>query len=85
MAWADDNIQTNAILPGWVETEMTTGLRESEDSAVKQIYRSITDRIPAGRWAKPEDIAGTAVFLASEASNYITGVALAVDGGYSIA
>ena len=85
VAWADDNIQTNAILPGWVETEMTTGLRESEDSEVKQIYRSITDRIPAGRWANPDDIAGTAVFLASEASNYITGVALAVDGGYSIA
>jgi 2-deoxy-D-gluconate 3-dehydrogenase len=85
VAWADDNIQANVILPGWVETEMTAELRESEDAEIKHIYHSITDRIPAGRWAKPDDIAGAAVFLASRASDYITGTVIAVDGGYSIA
>lgn len=82
VAWAGDNIQSNAILPGWVETEMTAELRDNEDPAVQQIYHSITDRIPAGRWAKPKDIAGAAVFLASAAADYITGAVLAVDGGY---
>ena len=85
VSWAGDNIQVNAILPGWVETEMTTGLRESGDAEIKHIWRSINDRIPAGRWAKPEDIAGAAVFLAGAASDYITGAALPVDGGYSVA
>jgi len=85
LAWGADNIQANALLPGWVETEMTSGLRESADTEINRIYRSINDRIPSGRWARPEDIAGAAVFLASAASDYITGAVLAVDGGYSIA
>lgn len=85
VSWAADNIQVNAILPGWVETELTIGLRESEDPEIKHIWRSINDRIPAARWAKPDDMAGAAVFLASAAADYITGAALPVDGGYSIA
>jgi len=85
LSWASDNIQVNAILPGWVETEMTAGLRESEDPEIEHIRHSIMDRIPAGRWARPDDMAGAAVFLASPASDYITGAALAVDGGYCIA
>jgi 2-deoxy-D-gluconate 3-dehydrogenase len=85
VSWAADNIQVNVILPGWVETELTIGLRESEDPEIKHIWRSINDRIPAARWAKPDDIAGAAVFLASAAADYITGAALPVDGGYSIA
>ena len=85
IAWADENIQVNAISPGWVETEMTEGLRESEDPEIQEIHRGITERIPAGRWARPEDMAGAAVFLASAASNYVTGAVLTVDGGYSIA
>lgn len=85
VSWAGDNIQVNAILPGWVETEMTAGLREGGDSEIEHIWRSINDRIPAARWAQPDDIAGAAVFLASAAADYITGAALPVDGGYSIA
>jgi 2-deoxy-D-gluconate 3-dehydrogenase len=83
LAWAGDNIQANAILPGWVETEMTSELRANADPEIKKIHNRITDRIPAGRWAKPEDIAGAAVFLASAAADYVTGAVLAVDGGYS--
>lgn len=85
VAWAGDNIQANAILPGWVETEMTAELRDTESQEIQQIYHSITNRIPAGRWARPDDIAGAAVFLASSAADYITGAVLAVDGGYSAA
>ncbi len=85
VAWAGDNIQANAILPGWVETEMTVELRDCENSEIQQIYDSITDRIPARRWATPGDIAGAAVFLASAAADYVTGAVLAVDGGYSAA
>ena len=85
VAWAADNIQAYAILPGWVETEMTAALRDNEDSEIQQIYQSITDRIPARRWATPGDIAGAAVFLASKAADYVTGAVLAVDGGYSAA
>jgi 2-deoxy-D-gluconate 3-dehydrogenase len=85
LSWAPNQIQVNAILPGWVETEMTIGLRDSEDTEIKRIYGSINERIPAGRWARPEDIAGAAVFLASAASDYVTGAVLTVDGGYSIA
>jgi len=85
LSWAPDHIQVNAVLPGWVETEMTSGLRESEDAEIKRICRSISERIPAGRWARPEDIAGATVFLASAASDYVTGAVLTVDGGYSIA
>lgn len=84
LAWAGDNIQANIILPGWVETEMTTGLRDNHDPQIQRIRDTITGRIPAGRWARPDDIAGAAVFLASAASDYVTGSVLTVDGGYSV-
>jgi 2-deoxy-D-gluconate 3-dehydrogenase len=79
LAWAADNIQVNSILPGWYETELTDGAR----AHVPGLYERVLARIPAGRWAKPDDIAGTAVWLASSASNYVTGAAIPVDGGFS--
>ena len=78
IAWAKDNIQVNAMLPGWVKTDLTAAIREQASDR----YHLITSRIPMGRWAKPEDMGGAAVFLASRASDYVTGVALPVDGGY---
>jgi 2-dehydro-3-deoxy-D-gluconate 5-dehydrogenase len=79
MAWAADNIQVNAVLPGWFETELTDGAR----ATVEGLYERVLARIPAGRWAKPQDIAGTAIWLSSPASAYVTGAAIAVDGGFS--
>jgi 2-deoxy-D-gluconate 3-dehydrogenase len=79
VAWAADNIQVNAILPGWFETDLTNRARVE----VSGLYERVLARIPAGRWAKPQDIAGTAIWLASPASDYVTGAAIAVDGGYS--
>jgi 2-deoxy-D-gluconate 3-dehydrogenase len=73
------DIQVNAILPGWYETEMT---REESESAIAEEIRRKT---PAGRWGKIEDLIGASVFLASAASNFITGAAIPVDGGYLIA
>jgi 2-deoxy-D-gluconate 3-dehydrogenase len=81
MAWAKDNIQANAVLPGWVLTEMTASIPVKEP----QRYAQINSRIPAGHWAQPSDLAGIAVFLASHASDYVTGAAIPVDGGYMIA
>ena len=78
VAWARDNIQVNAILPGWIHTDLTAPIKDR----FPERYRSITARIPHGRWAEPEELAGTAVFLAGPASDYVTGVALPVDGGY---
>lgn len=75
--WAKHNILVNAIGPGWVRTEMTGPLRENETR-----YAEISGRIPLGRWAEPEDLAGAAVFLACDASDYITGQVLFVDGGW---
>jgi 2-deoxy-D-gluconate 3-dehydrogenase len=79
-AWAADNIQVNAILPGWIDTDMTraarTGSAEFSDGVVA--------RTPAGRWGEIDDFQGPAVFLASAASDFVTGAVLAVDGGYSI-
>jgi 2-dehydro-3-deoxy-D-gluconate 5-dehydrogenase len=79
LAWAKDNIQVNAILPGWFDTELTAKAREE----IPGLHERVLARIPQGRWAKPIDMAGTAIWLASAASNYVTGVALPVDGGYS--
>ncbi|MFC1885387.1 SDR family oxidoreductase [Thermodesulfobacteriota bacterium] len=70
-------IRVNAIGPGWVKTEMTGALQKNSER-----FQAISDRIPLGRWADPEDMAGLAVFLASEASAYITGQVIFVDGGY---
>jgi len=79
-AWARDNIQVNAVLPGWIDTDLTRRAR----AEVPQLNDRILSRTPANRWGEPADLAGTAVFLASAASSFVTGAALAVDGGYSI-
>jgi 2-deoxy-D-gluconate 3-dehydrogenase len=75
--WAAHNVQVNAIAPGYFRTDNTQALQRDE---VRN--RQILERIPAGRWGEPEDIAGAAVFLASAASDYITGEVLVVDGGW---
>jgi len=75
--WAARNVQVNAIAPGYFRTENTSALQKDEVRS-----RQILERIPAARWGEPEDIAGAAVFLASTASNYITGEVLVVDGGW---
>ncbi len=80
-AWAPDNIQVNAVLPGWVDTELTKGARQQ----VEGLHERVVARTPAGRWGDPADLAGIAVFLASSASDFITGTAIPVDGGYSMA
>ncbi|HEY6700508.1 MAG TPA: glucose 1-dehydrogenase [Pseudolabrys sp.] len=80
VAWAKDNIQVNAILPGWVDTDLTRQAREQ----VQGLNERVLARTPAQRWGAPEDFAGIAVFLASPASNFITGAAIPVDGGYSV-
>jgi len=79
-AWASDNIQANAVLPGWIDTELTQGAREQ----VPGLNERVLARTPAGRWGAPSDLAGIAVFLASSASDFVTGAAIPVDGGYSI-
>ncbi len=75
--WAERNVQVNAIAPGYFRTENTSALQKDETR-----NRQILERIPAGRWGEPEDIAGAAVFLASSASDYITGEVMVVDGGW---
>lgn len=75
--WAKYNININAIAPGYMATNNTKALREDEVRS-----KAILDRIPAGRWGLPEDVAGPAVFLASEASDYVNGYTIAVDGGW---
>ncbi len=79
LAWAADNIQVNAILPGWFDTELTEKAREE----IPGLHERVLSRIPQGRWAKPADMAGTAIWLASAASDYVTGIAVPVDGGYT--
>ena len=78
-AWAPDNIQVNAVLPGWIDTDLTKGAREQ----VSGLHEKVLARTPAGRWGQPEDMAGIAVFLSSRASDFITGTAIPVDGGYA--
>lgn len=79
LAWASDNIQCNVILPGWFDTELTKKARVE----ISGLHERVLARIPTGRWANPDDMAGTAVWLASPASDYVTGIAIPVDGGYS--
>jgi 2-deoxy-D-gluconate 3-dehydrogenase len=79
-AWAKDNIQVNAVLPGWIDTDLTRKAR----SEVQGLEDRVTARTPAGRWGGPKDMAGVAVFLASPASDFVTGTAIPVDGGYSV-
>jgi 2-deoxy-D-gluconate 3-dehydrogenase len=80
VAWAKDNIQVNTILPGWINTDLTRKAREQ----VEGLHDKVLGRTPAQRWGEPGDFAGIAVFLAAPASDFITGAAIAVDGGYSV-
>jgi 2-deoxy-D-gluconate 3-dehydrogenase len=77
--WAKDNIQINAVLPGWIDTDLTRDAREQ----IKGLNAMVLMRTPAGRWGVPADLAGIAVFLASRASDFVTGTAIPVDGGYA--
>jgi 2-deoxy-D-gluconate 3-dehydrogenase len=79
-AWAQDKIQVNAVLPGWIDTDLTRGAR----AELPGLHEAVLARTPAGRWGVPDDLAGIAVFLASPASDFITGAAITVDGGYSV-
>ncbi len=79
-AWAKDHIQVNAVLPGWIDTDLTRGAREQ----VQGLHERVLARTPAGRWGVPDDFGGIAVFLASRASDFLTGTAIPVDGGYSV-
>jgi len=79
-AWARDNIQVNAVLPGWIDTALTVEARKHAPG----LHERVVARTPVGRWGVLDDLAGVAVFLASPASDFITGVAIPVDGGYSI-
>ena len=79
-AWAKDNIQVNAVLPGWIDTELTQRGR----TQIKGLNERVLERTPASRWGVPDDLAGIAVFLCSAASDFVTGAAIPVDGGYAI-
>ncbi len=80
-AWAKDNIQVNAVLPGWIDTDLTRRARQQ----VEGLHESVEKRTPHGRWGTPADMAGIAAFLASPASDFVTGTAIPVDGGFSVA
>jgi 2-dehydro-3-deoxy-D-gluconate 5-dehydrogenase len=79
-AWAADNIQVNAILPGWIDTDLTKRARVE----VGGLHERVLARTPAARWGEIDDFAGIAVFLASSASDFVTGTAIPVDGGFSV-
>ncbi|MBL4646638.1 MAG: SDR family oxidoreductase [Rhizobiales bacterium] len=76
--WAADGIRVNAVAPGWIETEMTTGLREDEARSA-----SILARTPQGRWGKPSDVGNIVAMLLSPETSFMTGTIVPVDGGYS--
>jgi 2-deoxy-D-gluconate 3-dehydrogenase len=79
-AWAKENIQVNVVLPGWIDTDLTRGARRE----VAGLHERVIARTPAGRWGDPKDFAGIAIFLSSAASDFVTGAAIPVDGGYSV-
>jgi 2-deoxy-D-gluconate 3-dehydrogenase len=78
-AWARDNIQVNAVLPGWVDTDLTRQARKE----IQGLHERVLAGTPAGRWGGIDDFGGIAVFLASSASDFLTGTAIPLDGGYS--
>jgi 2-deoxy-D-gluconate 3-dehydrogenase len=80
VAWAADNIQANSVLPGWIDTDLTRRAREQIDG----LHERVLARTPAARWGAIADFAGIAVFLASSASDFVTGTAIPVDGGFSV-
>jgi 2-dehydro-3-deoxy-D-gluconate 5-dehydrogenase len=79
-AWAKDGIQVNSVLPGWIDSALTRRARRD----IAGLEERVVARTPAGRWGTPDDFAGIAVFLASPASDFVTGAAITVDGGYSV-
>jgi len=79
-AWAADGIQVNAVLPGWIDTPLTHAAR----TAVAGLDDKVIARTPAARWGEIADFEGVAVYLASRASDFVTGAAIPVDGGYSV-
>ena len=79
-AWAKDNVQVNAVLHGWIDTTLTREARQQ----VEGLHDRVEARTPAGRWGVPGDLSGIGVFLASSASDFVTGTAIPVDGGYSV-
>jgi 2-deoxy-D-gluconate 3-dehydrogenase len=80
VAWAADNIQANAVLPGWIDTDLTRRARQEIDG----LHDKVLARTPAARWGASADFAGIAVFLSSHASDFVTGTAIPVDGGFSV-
>jgi 2-deoxy-D-gluconate 3-dehydrogenase len=80
VAWAADNIQANAILPGWIDTDLTKRARAEIDG----LHDKVLARTPAARWGGIDDFAGIAVFLSSATSDFVTGTAIPVDGGFSV-
>jgi len=80
VGWAQDNIQVNGIPPGFIDTNLSAdGKRD-----IPGLEEGVKARIPAGRWGEPEDMAGTAIFLASRASDFLTGAVIPVDGGFAV-
>lgn len=77
VAWAPSSIRVNGIAPGWIDTKLTNYWREDQRD------RQILERTPMGRWGRPDEMAGAALFLASDAASFITGITLPVDGGYT--
>ena len=80
VAWAPDKIQVNAILPGWIDTDLTKRARVE----VAGLHDKVLARTPAARWGDIADFAGIAVFLSSPASDFTTGTAIPIDGGFSV-
>jgi len=80
VAWAADNIQVNAVLPGWIDTDLTRRARQQIDG----LHDKVLARTPAARWGTIADFAGIAVFLSSSASDFVTGTAIPVDGGFCV-
>jgi 2-deoxy-D-gluconate 3-dehydrogenase len=80
VAWAADNIQANAVLPGWIDTDLTRRARQE----IEGLHDKVLARTPAARWGASADFAGIAVFLCSAASDFVTGTAIPVDGGFSV-
>ena len=79
-AWAEDEIQVNCFLPGWIDTDLTRRARKQ----VPELHERVLARTPAARWGDIDDFQGLAVFLASPASNFVTGAVITVDGGFSV-
>jgi 2-deoxy-D-gluconate 3-dehydrogenase len=79
-AWAKDNIQVNSVLPGWIDTDLTRQARID----IPELNDKVLARTPAGRWGEPDDHKGIAVFLASAASNFVSGASIPVDGAFAI-